>query len=246
MYTVKTDIPPPTDAGQHGLTRRYPWADMQPGSRFDLPIEGEPGGVAGIRNRVHASFYGWRAGRAGRAGLRIVCRVLRADGIIRVWLVGDQTAADDLPAGVRDRAEPIRWPFDAMRRPEPEMIPNAGTSHGHAAAVAEFERVARCARVAFRRWRDADPARDGLKFRIYMDHRAGRIMAWVTGSKDEGAAAYAYAQRKWNPDPPPPWSVSTAPRPVPTPAPKPATVPAAPAAPAVASADPEPADFGDW
>ena len=243
MYTVKTDIPPPTDAGHRGSTRRYPWPEMRPGSRFDLALDGEPGGLVAIRNRIYSSFLSWRKARASRAGLRIVCRVLRHDGVMRVWLVGDQTAADDMPAGVRDRSEPIRWPFAEMRRPEPETIPNAAASQGKDAAVAEFERVARCARVSFRRWRAADPSRAALKLQIYMDHRAGRIMAFVTGSKAEGVAAYQYAWRKWNPNPPPPWSVSTSPPPAPV------QKPATPAAPAVASAEPEPEpepDFGDW
>lgn len=245
MYTVKTDIPPPANGGQHGSTRRYPWPEMQPGSRFDLALDGEPGGLVAIRNRIYGSFLSWRKARASRAGLRIVCRVLRHDGVMRVWLVGDQTAADDLPAGVRDRSEPIRWPFDQMRRPEPETVPNAGTAHGHAASVAEFERVARCARQNFRRWRAADPARAGLQFQIYADGRAGQIIAWVTGSKDEAAHARDTWWSRANPPPPPmpgmppAWPV----RAPAAPAPKPATVPAAPAAPAVASAEP---DFGDW
>lgn len=241
MYTVKTDIPPPTDAGHRGSTRRYPWPEMQPGSRFDLALDGEPGGLVAIRNRIYSSFLSWRKARASRADLRIVCRVLRHDGVMRVWLVGDQTAADDLPAGVRDRSEPIRWPFDAMRRPEPETIPNAGTAHGHAASVAEFERVAKCARVAFRRWRAADPARAGLQLQMYADGRAGQILAWVTGSPSEVAHARDTWSRRTQPTPPPmpdmppAWPVQAA-------GPKPAT----PAAPAVASAEPETTDFGDW
>jgi hypothetical protein len=246
MYTVKNDIPPPTD----GPLCRYPWGSMQPGSRFDLPIEGEPGGAAGMKNRIRSSFASWRTGRPSRAGLRIKVETDSDAGLVRVWMAGERTAAD----APFYRAEPIRWPFDAMRRPEPETIPNAGTAHGHAAAVAEFERVARCARQNFRRWRAADPARAGLQFQIYADGRAGRIMAWVTGSKAEAAHARDTWSRLTQPTPPPMVGfppVRPAPVPVSVPAaPKPATVPAAPAAPAVASADPEPGseatDFGDW
>lgn len=246
MYTVKTDIPPPTDAGHRGSTRRYPWPEMQPGSRFDLALDGEPGGLVAIRNRIYSSFLSWRKARASRAGLRIVCRVLRHDGVMRVWLVGDQTAADDLPAGVRDRSEPIRWPFDAMRRPEPETIPNAGTAHGHAASVAEFERVAKCARVAFRRWRAADPARAELQLQMYADGRAGQILAWVTGSPSEVAHARDTWWSRTQPTPPPMVGfppVRPAPVSVPA-APKPATpAQAVPASEPPASAEP---DYGDW
>ncbi len=246
MYTVKNDIPPPTD----GPLCRYPWGSMQPGSRFDLPIEGEPGGAAGIKNRIRSSFTSWRTGRPSRAGLRIKVETDSDAGLVRVWMAGERTAAD----APFYRAEPIRWPFDAMRRPEPETIPNAGTAHGHAAAVAEFERVARCARQAFRRWRAADPSRAGLRLAVHMHYRGGLILAWVTGSKAEHAAAYQYAYRLANPNPPPPMPGFPPVSPLQAPAaaavasvaPKPATVPAAPAAPAVASAEPETTDFGDW
>ena len=237
MYTVKNDIPPPTD----GPLCRYPWGSMQPGSRFDLPIEGEPGGAAGMKNRIRSSFTSWRTGRPSRAGLRIKVETDSDAGLVRVWMAGERTAAD----APFYRAEPIRWPFDAMRRPEPETVPNAGTSHGHAAAVAEFERVARCARQNFRRWRAADPSRAGLQFQIYADGRTGQIIAWVTGSKAEAAHARNTWWSRANPPPPPmPGMPPAWPAQAPAAGPKPATA----TAPAVTSAEPEPeaTDYGDW
>lgn len=147
----------------------------------------------------------------------------------------------------RYRAPPIAWPFDQMRQADPASIPNDCAGDGRAAAIAEYQRVARCARQAFRRWRAADPGRAGLRLAVHMHYHGGLILAWVTGSKAEHAAAYQYAYRLANPNPPPPMPGFPPAAPLQAPA-APAPKPATPAAAAVTSAEPgsEATDYGEW
>jgi len=148
MIEIKTGVPVPVDATARSGPTLYPWAAMQaaPGCHFDLTLRtplaaGQNSRLTEyrkLRNRVNASFYGWRnaPGKLDRRPYRVVVRAIWKDNLLRAWMIPDSREAFQAVAIEAQAANhvpgppmpdmPPAWPVQApaaVPKPAPAAVP---------------------------------------------------------------------------------------------------------------------------
>lgn len=87
-YEVKTgvEIPKKRSGGRPLGHTKYPWAQMNVGDCFDVPVEDVE-----AKGRLMASNMRSVAGNHARrcgGGLKYAVRLMKQEGVVRVWRVG--------------------------------------------------------------------------------------------------------------------------------------------------------------